>query len=545
MAAKKYESILDSRIRSRFRFFVCCGRTTPLLDILKQFAVLQPPKYDNHFMPNKSLSMSRIRQILRCYAAGKGTKTIANMFDLSRNTVKKYITIFNQSGKSMEEVLELDDQQLNEMFKASKTSDCHSERYTALMDEMPEYVRLLKKRNSTRNSVYEVYASRHPEDASSKSQFCRVLQIYQVQSGAIAHIEHKAGDRMYVDFAGDKLYIVDKESGEQLPIEIFVAILPCSQLTYVEAVMSQKKEDFIKACENAFYFYGGTPQVIVPDNLKAAVSHPNKYESELNEDFAAFANHYGCTVMPTRVRCPKDKALVEGAVKLIYRTIYPEIEDKTFFDLEAMNAAIRVALEIHNNTKLTGRTTSRREQYEDFERCCMGPLNPIRFELRQRARLTVQRNGYVRLDKHYYSVPYQLIEKKVNVLYNTTEVIIYYKYEVVAKHKRGVKQYGFTTNPEHLPKSQQNYLEWDPEKLLDEADQLGEGVRDFFEKIISQKKIPGRGVQALQGPCQPGSQGRTGTYGQGMSPCSDPAPVQLPCCRADTDQQAGEHADRL
>ena len=207
---------------------------------------------------------------------------------------------------------------------------------------------------------------------------------------------------MYVDYAGDRLHLVDRESGEKTPVEVFVAILSCSQLTYVEAVMSQKKEDFIHACENAFYFYGGTPQVIVPNNLKAAVSHPNKYESELNEDFAAFAEHYSCTALPARVRRPRDKAIVEGAVKLIYRTIYPLLEDKEFYDLDGLNAAIRVALEIHNNANLTGRNYSRREQYEENERASMGPLNPLRFEIKKRVIATVQQNGDVRLEKHYY-----------------------------------------------------------------------------------------------------------------------------------------------
>lgn len=442
--------------------------------------------------------MSRIRQVLRAYAAGSGTKTIANLFDLSRNTIKKYITIFNQSGLSLEEVLEMDDKQLYDFFQATKTVDNHSDRYVELMKEMPEYERMLRRRDMNKAKAYEAYVEKHP-DGYSRSRFARVMRIYEIQNAPVAHIEHKAGDRMYVDYAGDKLHIIDKETGEKVPVEIFVAILPCSQLTYVEAVMTQKKEDLIKACENAFYFYGGVPQVIVPDNLKAAVSHPNKYESELNEDFAAFAEHYGCTVLPARVRRPKDKALVEGAVKIIYRTIYPEIEDKEFFDLEAMNAAIRVALEIHNNARLTGRTVSRREQYEEFERGCMAPLNHTRFEIRQRARLTVQRNGYVRLDKHYYSVPYQLIEKKVNVLYNSKEVLIYYKYEIVASHKRGVKQYGFTTNPDHLPKSQQNYLQWDPEKLLEEAEQYGCEVREYLEKIVAQKKYPEDAYKVCKG----------------------------------------------
>lgn len=450
-------------------------------------------------MSNRKISMSRIKQVLRCYAAGKGIKSIAGLLDISRNTVKKYINTFNQSGKSIEEVLAMDEDNLLRFFEEDASHDkIQSNRYDELMERMPEYVRLLRRKGMTKKRLFEMYLKEFP-DGYKRSQFHRIIQTYLIQSAPVAHLEHKAGDRMYVDFAGDRLHIIDRETGEKIPVEVFVAILPCSQLTYVEAVLSQKKEDFIHACENAFHFYGGTPQVIVPDNLKAAVSHPNKYEAELNEDFAAFANHYGCTALPARVRKPKDKALVEGAVKIIYRTIYPMVEEKEYYDLQSLNAAISVALEIHNNANLTGRNYSRREQYEEIERACMGPLNPIRFEIKKRAIATVQQNGYVRLEKHYYSVPVTLIGKKVHLHYDSNNVLIYYKYECVAKHKLGAKPYGYTTNPDHLPKSQQNYLEWDPDALLEQAAAIGEPVKDFLTKVIEARRYPEQAYKSCKG----------------------------------------------
>ena len=452
-------------------------------------------------MPNKKISMPRIKQVLRCYVAGNGTRTISSLMDISRNTVKKYITTFNQSGKTIEEILAMDEPDLLRLFNEKPDPyppQPKSDRYTELMDRMPEYARMLRKKGITKTMVFQRYQKEFP-DGYMKSQFFRNLQLYLIQSAPVAHLEHKAGDRMYVDFAGDRLHLIDRETGEKVPVEVFVAILPCSQLTYVEAVMSQKKEDFIHACENAFYFYGGTPQAIVPDNLKAAVTHPNKYESELNEDFAAFAEHYNCTALPARVRRPRDKALVEGAVKLIYRTIYPQVEDKEFYDLEGLNAAIRVALEIHNNANLTGRNYSRREQYEEIERPCMGPLNPIRFEIKKRCIASVQLNGYVRLDKHYYSVPVALIRKKVHLHYDSKTVSIYYKYECVATHPIGAKPFGYTTNPDHLPKSQQNYMEWDPNTLLDQAETIGEPVKEYLSKVIEARHYPEQAYKSCKG----------------------------------------------
>ena len=233
-------------------------------------------------MPNHKLSMSRIKQVLRCFAAGKGTKSIASMLDMSRNTVRKYINTFNLCGKTIEEVLAMDETTLLDLFKEEPDRNPipKSERYEEVMELMPEYARMLRKKGVTKQMVYQKYREEYP-DGYMRSQFYRILQVYLIQSAPVAHLEHKAGDRMYVDFAGDRLHIIDRETGEKVPVEVFVAILPCSQLTYVEAVMSQKKEDFIRACENAFYFYGGTPQAIVPDNLKAAVTHPNKLPKDI------------------------------------------------------------------------------------------------------------------------------------------------------------------------------------------------------------------------------------------------------------------------
>lgn len=444
--------------------------------------------------------MSKIRQTLILYEAGNGTKSISDMLDLSRNTVKKYISIFNQSNKTIDEVLAMNDSDFHALFqeKANKDNSPRSERYQATMEVLPEYAKMLKRKGMTLQRVYEKYIQDHP-DGFSRSRFCTMMKLHQTQTAPVAHLEHKAGEKMYVDYAGDKLHIIDQETGERLPVEVFVAILPCSQLTYVEAVMSQKKEDFIHACEKAFYFYGGTPKIIVPDNLKAAVTRPSKYESVLNDDFAAFAEHYGCAVLPARVRKPKDKALVEGAVKLIYRSIYPYLEKREFYNLEALNEVIRGALESHNNARLTGRNYSRREQFEEIERECLGPLNPIKFELRSRKRLTVSRQGYVRLENHFYSVPVKYCNKKVIVLYDTRSVDMYFEYECIASHKRSFKQYGYSTKTEHLPQTQQNYQNWDPNDLIKQGASIHPEVQTYLMQVMEKKSLPEQAYKSIAG----------------------------------------------
>jgi len=450
-------------------------------------------------MPNKSISMNKIRQVLRCYASGSGTKSISSMLNMSRNTVKKYLHIYQKSGFSLEEILLMDDSSLHGLFQENqKRPQESSDRYKVLQTLLPDYSKRLKKKGVTRHQLFLEYRSTHP-DGYARSRFGTYFQAYLALSHPVARLEHKAGDKMFIDYAGDKLSIIDRETGEIIPVEVFVAILPCSQLTFVEAVMTQRKEDLIHACESALLFYGGTPAAIVPDNLKAAVSRPSRYEAELNEDFAAFAEHYGFAVIPARVRKPKDKALVEGAVKLIYRSIYAKLQDREFYDLASLNAAVKVALELHNNAPFSGRSYSRREQYEEIERECMGPLNPIRFELKQRHTATVQKNGYIRLERHYYSVPYQHIGKKVNILYNSNTLEIYLKYERIATHTRSYKPYGYTCNADHLASCQRVTTEWNPSKFLAEAALIHPDVENYIRQVIEAKNHPEQAYKSCRG----------------------------------------------
>src|SRR5690606_15968305 len=201
----------------------------------------------------------------------------------------------------------------------------------------------------------------------------------------VMHLEHKFGDKLYVDFAGEKLSFTDKETGEVIPVEIFVSILGASQLTYVEAVSSQQKEDFISACENTLHYIGGVPGAIVPDNLKAAVTKSNRYEPKLNETFADFADHYGTTILPARAYRPRDKALVEGAVKIIYSRIYVPVKRATYHSLAELNIAIRKELELHNSLLLKGRNYIRRLQFEEIERGVLAPLPVLRYEFKKQS----------------------------------------------------------------------------------------------------------------------------------------------------------------
>ena len=240
---------------------------------------------------------------------------------------------------------------------------------------------------------------------------------------------------MFVDFAGKTLQITDTESGEIKQVQVFVAILGASQLTFVMTVESQEMEDFIRCCEKALHFFGGVPIAIVPDNLKSAVPKSSRYEPRLNENFEAFAEHYGMAILPARAYKPKDKSLVEGAVKIAYNRIYTNLRGREFTSIADLNDAILLHLENHNTAHFQGRTHSRKDQFDEVEKQTLQPLHPLRFEMRQISIVTVMKNGHVCLhsDKHYYSVPYAHIGKKVKLFYSKSIVEIYYKYELIAR----------------------------------------------------------------------------------------------------------------
>ena len=358
----------------------------------------------------------------------------------------------------------------------------------------------LKKKGVTRQLLWVEYKS-NAINGVGRSQFNYYFARWKAQVSPTMRMEHKVGDKLYVDFAGDKLSIVDKQTGEIQSVEIFVAILGASQLTYVEAVMSQQKEDFIGACEGALLYYGGVPAAIVPDNLKSAVTKSSKYEPVLNDSFADFAQHYSTTILPARAYKPRDKALVENAVRIIYTRIYTKIRGNDYFTLEEINAAIRVALEEHNNTLLTGRNYSRRQQFEEVERTALGPLPPLRYELKKELYLTVMKNGHVSLnaDKHYYSVPYRYIGKKVKLMYSRSVVEIFYHYERIAIHKRLKSPYNYTTDKDHLASAHRFVSDWTPERFLSWASGIHEDVRLYILKILDRKQHPEQAYKSCVG----------------------------------------------
>ncbi len=452
-------------------------------------------------MSNKTIEMFTIRQVLRLYASGRGTKYISQSTGVARNTVKKYLYRYVQLKITLEELDRMSDAQMSKAFLVKQSVAIPDKRVTDLEALLPSLVSMLKKRGVTKQMVYEKYIASCP-DGYKSSAFRERLNAFTHQGKGSMRMEHKAGDKMFVDYTGKKLQVVDKLSGEITDVEVFVAILGCSQLTFVMAMASQRKEDFIMGCEQALHFYGGVPQAIVPDNLKSAVTKASKYEAQLNDNFAAFAEHYHTFGFPTRTYKPKDKALVEGAVKIIYTTIFSKIDSKVYHSLDDLNIDILQHLQVHNSSLLTGQKYSRLQQFEELERQTLQPLNPYPFELMSVQLSTVNKYGHVLLsvDKRYYSVPFKLIGKRLKIKYSTRKLSVYDDIEIVAVHDRfSGKGHKYITIQDHLA-SQHKYLsEWNPQKFMEMATAIDEVVANYISKILSREMYPEQSYKSCSG----------------------------------------------
>jgi len=443
--------------------------------------------------------MSKVRKVLKMHFQGKSKSFISNYLNLSRNTVKKYINLCLMLGLTDNHIRHKSDVELEAIFVKDneiKISKKLQEAYSFF----PYMEKELKRPGVTKGLMWEEYFAKHP-DGYRVSQFKEHYNRWSKKVNPVMHMDHKAGDKMYIDYAGKKLQIVDKQPGEIQDVEFFVAILGASQYTYAEASISQKKEDFIRSTENALHFYQGVPAAIVPDNLKSAVTKSNRYEPQLNKDFEDFAEHYGCTVLAARAYKPKDKALAEGAVKILYRRIYSEIRNQTYFDLEELNGAIWQLLEKHNNQLLTGRSQSRYDLFIEIEQQELAPLPVDRFEIKEIEHGTVIKNSHIMLkkDKHYYSVPFQYIQKKVKLLYTAERVEIYHKYNRIAFHKRNYRPHSYTTTPEHLPSTHQFLSDWNPQKFINWANNIDPAVAKFITFLLEQKHHPEQSYKSCLG----------------------------------------------
>lgn len=450
-------------------------------------------------MANKPLNMSKVRQEIQLHHRGKSNKFISGYLSISRNTVIKYLSLYKVLGVSFKDLMARTDAELENLF-ISNVAVAPSERLKQLHSFFPYMKRNLKKTGVTKQSMWKEYIVQHP-NGYMRSQFCAHYLRWTKKASPLMHITHKVGDKMYVDYAGKTLEVVNEETGEVSEVQFFVAILGASQYTYAEASPSQKKEHFIQSIENALHYCKGVPAAIVPDNLKSAVTKSDRFEPTINETLMQFADHYQTTILPARAYKPRDKSLAEGAVKILYQRMYPILREETFYSIESLNARIWELLEEHNHKQFTGRPFSRYQLFKEDEQSKLAPLPIKRFEVFHQSFATVNRTSHVMLgvDKHYYSVPSQYTRKKVKLQYSKSTVKIFYKYNRIAVHQRDTRAYHYSTQQQHLPSTHQFLVNWSPQSFIQKAADIDPSVEELIIQILDQKQHPEKAYKSCMG----------------------------------------------
>ncbi len=442
-----------------------------------------------------------LKQIITLHLDGLSNRKIGELLSINRNTVNDYMKLFNGSEYRFKELLEMDNSKLKELFTSYTTID--NDRFSQLMDYFDKVNQARNHPGFTFQYHYKEY-SREVDNPYSYTQFMEHYRRKYAHVKGSMKLEHEAGKEIYIDFTGKKLHLTDKETGELIDVEVFVAILPNSQYTYVEACFSQKREDLIRCMSNALAFIGGVPMAIVSDNLKSAVTRASKYEPEINRAFKDFARHNGCVINPTRSYAPQDKALVENAVRLVYQRIFYPMREMTFFSMADLNREIRLLLGPYNDLLFQRKQASRKELYQSIERAYLKPLPNTVYQLKDYRSAKVQKIGYVYFspDKSYYSVPYRYIGRSTMIHYTKTTVEVYFNNERIAFHKRNGFFGTYITVKDHLCSSHQAFLEWSPDFFKQKAVKHGPYVLEIIEQLMAKATYPETAYKRAMGIIQ-------------------------------------------
>jgi len=356
----------------------------------------------------------------------------------------------------------------------------------------------LKRKGVTLALLWHEYKMNNPE-GYQYSWFCSQYAGWLGKVDLVMRQDHRAGEKLFVDYAGQTMEVVDRTTGEIKTAQIFVSVLGASNYTFSEATWSQNLSDWIGSHVRCFNYFHGVPEVLVPDNLKSGVSKACYYEPDINPTYQDMAGHYNTVVLPARVREPRDKAKAETGVQIVERWILAKLRNHTFFSLAELNGEIKKLLEELNNKPFQKLPGSRKSMFESLDRPALKPLPVESYLFAEWKKATVNIDYHLEVDGHYYSVPYQLVKKKVDVRMTSATVECFYKNKRVAAHKRSFQKGRHTTIKEHMPTRHQKYLEWSPERFLRWAGKIGPKTARLTEIILSSRPHPQQAYRTLLG----------------------------------------------
>lgn len=440
--------------------------------------------------------MRKIRETLRLHHdSGLGQRPISRCLNISRTTVGDYLHRAKIAGLSWQQAEALTDQQIyNQLFPPAGSAP-PSDR------PLPDCVYLhteLKRKGVTLMLLWEEYLGEHPQ-GYRYSHFCEIYRQWARTLKISMRQTHKAGEKLFVDYCGHTLPIVNPQTGEISDAQIFVAVLGASSYTFAEATLSQNLSDWLGSHRRAFEFLGGVPELVIPDNLKSAISKPCRYEPDLNPSYQELAEHYGTAVIPARVRKPKDKSKAEVGVQIVERWILARLRKQTFFSLADANRAIRGLLTDLNSRPFKKLPGSRQEAFETLDRPLLKPLptNAYTFSAWQKVRAGI--DYHVAVDGHYYSVPYQLRGQQLEARITATSIECFVQRKRVASHVRSYQKGRHTTVSEHMPQGHQAYADWTPQRLIRWAAKIGPQTAAVTEIILASRQHAQQAFRSAMG----------------------------------------------
>ena len=437
--------------------------------------------------------MRKIREVLRLRAAGQSQHTIARSVGIGQSTVGDYLTRARRAGVTWPTSLE--DAALERTLYPPRPSVSEAER------GVPDWAwvhRELKRKSVTLFLLWEEYKSAHPT-GFQYSWFCQHYRRFAGKVDLVMRQSHRAGEALFVDYAGQTVPVVDRSTGEVRQAEIFVAVLGASNYTFADATWSQSLPDWIGSHQRALRFINGTPETLVPDNLKAGVTKAHRYEPDLNPTYSEMAAHYGVAIVPTRVAKPKDKSKVEVGVLIVERWILARLRNQTFFSLAELNRAIADLLPLLNERPFKKLPGSRRELFEQLDRPALGPLPAQPYEFANWKTVRVNIDYHVEIERHYYSVPYQLVRKQLEARITAHTIELLHCGKRVASHPRSRQPGTHTTVTEHMPRPHREYAEWTPRRLVEWANKTGPATAELVSLILVSRRHPQQGFRSCLG----------------------------------------------
>ncbi len=440
-------------------------------------------------MSAQPISMRKLKELLRLkFEAGLSQRQISSALHLSLGVVNKYVTAAQAAGILWPLPEELSESQLKRKLFPAQSS--RSEPVYA----PPDFAAIhqeLKRKGVTRRLLWEEYAEANPNNHYQYAQFCVHYHQWRARLKLSMRQTHRAGEKMFVDYAGQTVPIINPITGEIYQAQIFVAVLGASNYTYAEATRSQQLHDWIGSHVRAFEFFGGVPQLVIPDNLKSGVGRADRYEPTLNRSYQEMLEHYSTAALPARPKKPKDKSKVENAVLLIERWILARLRHQRFFSLADLNRAIQQLMEDLNSRPFKKLPGTRRSQYEALDLPALTPLPATAYQFASWKQLSVAPDYHVEVDGHYYSVPHSLVTRKVDVRITGTTIECFHQNRRVASHARAAEgRGGHTTIAEHMPSHHRAQSEWNPGRFLTWAIGIGPYTRDFVRQMLESRQHP-------------------------------------------------------